>query len=199
MNAFAWQPFYRDLGGARFIDRLREDLRAEYDYVLVDSRSGISDVHGICTVQLPDTLVACFTMNPTSLTGSVKVAQAVVAERKDRPIEILPVPMRLELGEKDLLEQGLAQARSLFQPIMPPWNKDEQQRYWQGVAFFNNPFYAFNEVLSAFGDQYREPGSLLASAERLTRYLTRGPAMTVPPISEDARQAVMARYAGSAG
>ncbi len=198
VNTFAWQTFYRDLGGAHFLDRLRDDLRTEYDYILIDSRTGISDVNGICTVQLPDALVACFTLNPTSLAGCAEVAQGVQTQRRERPIEILPVPMRLEIGERELLEQGLAQARRRFQPLMPPWPEEEQRRYWQEVAFFNNPYYAFNEVLSAFGDQHRDAGSLLASAERLTRYLTRGEVSAIPPITEEARQSVMMRYAGPA-
>jgi MinD-like ATPase involved in chromosome partitioning or flagellar assembly len=194
VNAFAWQTFYRELGGARFLDRLRDDLRAEYDYVLIDSRTGISDVNGVCTVQMPDMLIACFTMNPTSLTGCARVAESVMKERQDRPIEILPVPMRLEIAEKDLLERGLAEARHLFQPTMPRWPEEEQRRYWQEVAFFNNPYYSFNEVLSAFGDQHRDSGSLLASAERLTRYISGGQIASIPVISEDARRSVLARY-----
>ena len=114
-------------------------------------------MNGICTVQMPDTLVACFTLNPTSLSGCATVAQAVRAQRRDRPIEILPVPMRLEIGERDLLEQGLAHARRLFQPLMPGWPEEEQRRYWQEVAFFNNPYYAFNEVLRRSGTSIAIP------------------------------------------
>src|SRR5262245_15361476 len=49
VNTFPWQPFYEALGGAAF-DRLRLYLRHEYDDILIDSRTGISDTSGICTV-----------------------------------------------------------------------------------------------------------------------------------------------------
>jgi MinD-like ATPase involved in chromosome partitioning or flagellar assembly len=195
VNAFAWQTFHRDLGGAQFLDRLRAALQAEYDYVLIDSRTGISDVNGICTVQLPDTVVVCFTTNPQSLLGCASVAQTIRTQRPD--LRILPVPMRLENAEKALLDQGLAEARRLFAPLMPTVPAEAQRRYWQEVAFFYSPFYSFSEVLATFGDQHRQPNSLLASAERLTRHLTDGRVESMPPISEEARQSVLERY-GSA-
>src|SRR5262249_9612419 len=54
--AFDWQNFYVRLGGGAFIEAMRAQVRREYDYVLVDSRTGVSDTGGICTVQMPDAL-----------------------------------------------------------------------------------------------------------------------------------------------
>ena len=64
-----WDNFYDRLGGGQFIDALREDMKAHYDYTLIDSRTGLSDIADICTVHLPDILVDCFTLNDQSIDG----------------------------------------------------------------------------------------------------------------------------------
>src|SRR5262252_3769061 len=69
VNAFNWQNFYDRLGGGVFLEAVKARMRSEYDYVLVDSRTGVSDTAGICTVQMPDTLVVCFTANNQSIEG----------------------------------------------------------------------------------------------------------------------------------
>jgi hypothetical protein len=43
-------------------------VREDYDFVLIDSRAGVSDTSGICIIQLPDALVLCFTLNNRVLT-----------------------------------------------------------------------------------------------------------------------------------
>jgi hypothetical protein len=69
LTAIDWDNFYDRLGGGQFIDALREDMKAHYDYTLIDSRTGLSDVADICTVHLPDILVDCFTLNYQSVEG----------------------------------------------------------------------------------------------------------------------------------
>jgi cellulose biosynthesis protein BcsQ len=194
MNTFPWQTFYENLGGASFLDRLRVQLRQDYDYVLIDSRTGVTDISGICTVKMPDRLVIGFTLNSQSLVGSVEVARSIVEQRKNEPIRIIPVPMKVERAEKDLLDRAFAQAEKYFDPLLTDRSADERRRYWQEIAFFYNPFYSFGEVLAVFGDLHHQSDSLLASAERLTRYITDGEVTAADPVSEEERRAVLAQY-----
>jgi MinD-like ATPase involved in chromosome partitioning or flagellar assembly len=194
VNTFPWQAFYANLGGAAFLERLRLELRREYDDVLIDSRTGVSDVSGICTVKMPDRLVIGFTLNAQSVEGSVQVARSISTQRTSEPIRILPVPMRVERAEKDFLDRGLAQAQTAFDPLMPTMGVEERRRYWREIAVFYTPFYAFNEMPAVFGDLHRQSDSLLASAERLTGYITDGEVSSVPPVSEEIRRSVLAQY-----
>lgn len=194
VNSFPWQLFYENLGGAAFLEFLRRHLREEYDDVLIDSRTGVSDVSGICTVKMPDRVVIGFTLNAQSVEGSIQVAYSIREQRKDDMIRILPVPMRVERAEKDLLDQALAQAQERFAPMLVHLSADQRRRYWQDIAVFYNPFYSFGEVLAIFGDRYRQPDSLLASAERLTGYITDGEVSSVEPVSEETRRSILARY-----
>ena len=68
LESFDWEDFFKN-GGGQFIEQLRQRWREEFDIVLIDSRTGLSDTGGICTIQLPDIVVAMFTANYQSLYG----------------------------------------------------------------------------------------------------------------------------------
>ena len=69
-----WDNFYDRLGGGRFFRAMRDDMKQNYDYVLIDSRTGLSDVADICTIELPDVLTICFTLSDQSIEGAASVA-----------------------------------------------------------------------------------------------------------------------------
>lgn len=77
-----WQRLYREEEG--FL--LFEDLKAQWqklfspDYVLIDSRTGHTDVQGICTRQLPDAVVLFFFPNKQNLDGLQQVVATVQKE-----------------------------------------------------------------------------------------------------------------------
>ena len=54
---------------------LRKQWCEDFDIVLIDSRTGLSDTGGICTIRLPDIVVAMFTANHQSLYGVRDVIQ----------------------------------------------------------------------------------------------------------------------------
>src|SRR5262249_55414308 len=124
VSSFNWQNLYDRLGGGGFFEALKRRAREEYDYVLIDSRTRVSDTAGICSVQMPDTLVVCFTYNNQSIKGASGIAawakqrqQQLVDEYRTaaagsssaqtsvqdslRPYRIFPVPMRVAQGETE--------------------------------------------------------------------------------------------------
>lgn len=99
LEAFQWRPFFAR-GGGEFMERLREVWRADYDVVLIDSRTGMSDSGGICTIQMPDVLVGMFTANTQSLYGLRDVIASAQDGRQrlahDRmPLTVLPIASRI--------------------------------------------------------------------------------------------------------
>src|SRR5688572_6797695 len=60
VSGFDWHAFYEFFAGRELLQRIRKELQSQYDYVLVDSRTGLNDTAGICTVLLPDAVVVCF-------------------------------------------------------------------------------------------------------------------------------------------
>jgi len=53
VRSFDWQDFYFNWEGELFFEWLRGQLVPErYDLVLVDSRTGVTEMGGICAYQL---------------------------------------------------------------------------------------------------------------------------------------------------
>ena len=79
---------------------LGDRFAAEYSLTFVDSRTGLTDTSGICSMLLPDAIVVVFTPNHQSLTGIehlMKRASRYRAESADlRPLRIYPLASRVD-------------------------------------------------------------------------------------------------------
>ena len=200
VNGFNWDRFYTAFGGGIFLEAVKEHLRKEYDYILIDSRTGVSDTAGICTVQMPDHLVACFTLNRQSIAGCAAVARSAISQR-GRPdgsasLCVWPVPTRIEDAEKQKRDRMLAHAIRMFENSLSHLRQDLRERYWGEIGIRYQPFYAYEEVLAVFGDRPHMTGSMLASIEAITRYLTNGAVSELAPMAERFRQNGLERFQG---
>ncbi|MFF5830101.1 FxSxx-COOH system tetratricopeptide repeat protein [Streptomyces bacillaris] len=187
VSTFDWDNFYDRLGGGHFFDALREDMKTHYDYVLIDSRTGLSDIADICTVHLPDVLVDCFTLSDQSIDGAASVARQISERYTGRPIRIFPVPMRIDEGEKEKADAGRALARLKFDRLPRDLSGDELTAYWGAVEIPYRPYYAYEETLATFGDEAGLTNSLLSAFERLTAVITDREITAMPPVGEEVR------------
>ncbi|MEU3268658.1 FxSxx-COOH system tetratricopeptide repeat protein [Streptomyces bacillaris] len=187
VSTFDWDNFYDRLGGGHFFDALREDMKTHYDYVLIDSRTGLSDIADICTVHLPDVLVDCFTLSDQSIDGAASVARQISERYTGRPIRIFPVPMRIDEGEKEKADAGRALARLKFDRLPRDLSGDELTAYWGAVEIPYRPYYAYEETLATFGDEAGLTNSLLSAFERLTAVITDREITSMPPVGEEVR------------
>jgi cellulose biosynthesis protein BcsQ len=193
VSTFDWPAFYERLNGGIFLQALRDNMRQHYDYVLIDSRTGLSDTAGICTVHLPDVVVDCFTLSEQSIDGAVSVADSIANQRRAEPIRIRPVPMRVEDAEQLKLEAGRDYARLRFGPYLG-LDAEAADQYWGDVEIPYKPFFAYEEILAVFGERSRQEHSLLASFERLTNALTDGDVSAFPPLEERERRRMLGEY-----
>jgi MinD-like ATPase involved in chromosome partitioning or flagellar assembly len=194
LTSIDWDNFYDRLGGGQFIDALREDMKAHYDYTLIDSRTGLSDIADICTVHLPDILVDCFTLNYQSIEGAADVAKRVDERYHYRNIRVLPVAMRVDEAEKDKADAGLELARTKFEPFPKAMGEYEKNDYWASVVIPYKPYYNFEETLAAFGDAPRSPLTLLGAYERLSAAITEGKVRALGEMSEETRLTYRASF-----
>jgi cellulose biosynthesis protein BcsQ len=185
VTGFDWRAFYEKLGGQRLLEETKQSLLQEYDYVLIDSRTGLSDTSGICTVQMPDKVVLCFTYNHQSVEGTARVAEAIAGQRNTAP-RLYPLPMRSDPAEKAKLERAREAARGRLTPFV--------QEKWGMVEIPYVPFYAYEETLAVFGDDAFSKTSLLAAMERLTAWLTEEQVNRLPPIPTELREMVLAKF-----
>lgn len=175
---FDWQKFYEDLGGNLLIQAMGTQLRESYDWVLLDSRTGLSDTMGICTVVLPDLLVNCFAPNRQSIRGAAAVAASVHRARPDLPI--YPVACRIERAEHDRLTEVRALWRGLHAASVERLEL-EGEGYWDRAEIPYVPVYAFQEVLSALVDTPGVRDTALAAYEQLTSVLSAGKVRRLAP------------------
>ncbi|WP_427165678.1 FxSxx-COOH system tetratricopeptide repeat protein [Streptomyces sp. C1-1] len=187
-SQFNWNLFYEKQYGGQFLDALCAQLRRGYDYVLVDSRTGLSDISDICTIHFPDVLVNCFTHNDQSIEGAAAVARRVLDTYGERRIRILPVPMRVEDSEADRLEAARAKVRLTFDQLLVRTPHVDPRRYWGNVEVPYKPTYAYEEMLATFRDEPGTPASLLAACERLTSVITEGEVTSLAPMTDEERQ-----------
>ncbi|HZR55013.1 MAG TPA: FxSxx-COOH system tetratricopeptide repeat protein [Streptosporangiaceae bacterium] len=194
VTAIDWDNFYERLGGGQFFDALRADMKANYDYTLIDSRTGLSDIADICTVHFPDILIDCFTLSDQSIEGAAAVARSVDDRYHTRNIRILPVPMRIDDAEKEKLDAGRTLARTRFHRFPRDMSDSEANLYWGSVEIPYKPFYAFEEMLATFGDAPGHSASMLAAFERLTSAMTMGQVTGLGAMDEDLRLEYQAAF-----
>jgi cellulose biosynthesis protein BcsQ len=106
VNTFDWEGLYNR--APELIPFLAKRLSERFDYVLIDSRTGLTDISGICTMLLPEKLVTVFTPNRQSLTGVLELMERATNYRKQsldlRPLVVYPLPSRIELAEPERRE-----------------------------------------------------------------------------------------------
>jgi hypothetical protein len=162
--------------------------------VLIDSRTGVSDTSGICTVQMPDTLVVCFTLNYQSIKGALAIAQSV---REQSPrTRILPLPTRIDGSEEKSLNRMKSYAASVFSCFLE--SKIDARTYWYSMEIPYFARYAYAEKLSLFEDQSSISTSTLPAMERLSEYLTDGDVRAAQPLPDGERIAALAEFEGAA-
>lgn len=167
LEHFDWGALFARHGGGAFFERLRSQWLEDHDLVLVDSRTGLSDTGGICTIQLPDVVVAMFTANFQSLYGVRDVMRLAQSARQalayDRmPLTVLPLPTRWgmqEFQETQLwLDRVVAGMAEFFEDWLPrPLTaRDVIER----LRVPQQDFFGFGERLAVVEQGVAQPGTL---------------------------------------
>jgi hypothetical protein len=190
VNNFDWDDFYRDWNGAQCIEFLRQSVKNLADVTIVDSRTGITDVGGICTLQMPDIVVLTFAFNEQNLSGTFRIAQDLsggnlALKALDRRPEILLLPARKELSEIGTLRQWERRAAEALEPFV----KSDRIRsrfttaleYIRATAVQYVPYFAYGEELAV----ETEKGVEMTRPLRLLVQMILGE--VTPPLSEDRR------------
>jgi cellulose biosynthesis protein BcsQ len=96
VQALDWDVLYQEHHFGMHLENLRADWVANFDFVLIDSRTGVTDFSGVTTVQLPDILTFLFTANHQSLDGCRNIVRRAMEARRNLPLDraaLLPLPI----------------------------------------------------------------------------------------------------------
>ncbi|HZF50402.1 MAG TPA: AAA family ATPase [Polyangiaceae bacterium] len=118
----SWHDLFYAEGarGIPFFLELKERIAREFepDFLLIDARSGITELGGVATTLLPDQVVCLLANNPESLDGARAVLRGI--RRTPRlpgqdPVEILPLVARIPKGlDEDVEERLLERVRAFL-------------------------------------------------------------------------------------
>jgi tetratricopeptide (TPR) repeat protein len=133
-----WKIFYKQKRGYLFIENLKAQVKDVFkpDYMLIDSRTGLTDVSGICTLQLPHLVVLLFSLNEQNVEGTSQVFRSIRDNKLNRSIATLLVASPV--------------------PDMPEWVAVRSERFEHArkiigktvdVVIPYNPFMAFRESI----------------------------------------------------
>ncbi len=107
IQKFDWEGFH-DKDPAFFRD-LRHSLQKTYSFVLIDSRTGLTDTSGICVQQMPEKVVLVFVPNRQSIDGIIDVARRIrrfrIGSSDLRPLVSFPLASRID-GDNERLRRA---------------------------------------------------------------------------------------------
>src|SRR5205814_10351862 len=114
---------------------LRSQLESLADVVLIDSRTGITEMSGVCTRQLADVVISFCTPNLQSIAGVTMMVESFLREdvlefRKGRSLDMVVVPARLDNSEQDAKNQFREQFSDTFDRYSPLAFKQVRQTFW---------------------------------------------------------------------
>jgi WD40 repeat protein/tetratricopeptide (TPR) repeat protein/cellulose biosynthesis protein BcsQ len=174
--SFDWHDFYINWEGELYFEWLRRQFEKMADIVLIDSRTGVTEMGGVCTYQFADIVVMFCAPNRQNLDGTYQVAtrfkqQDVVELREGRPLEILIVPCRVEdRAETERLNEFRKEFIDKFSQFVPDELEGGQDTLWN-LRIPQVPYYAFNELVAV-----REKGKA-RSEDLITAFRSLGDAM----------------------
>ena len=163
-----WDSLFQDHDFGRRLEAVRSNWQETYDYVLIDSRTGITDIGGICTIYLPDILVALFTANYQSVEGVAEVVSRARRARSNLPVDrgslvCIPVPARDE--SRTEYEQSVKWRRIYRELLMQFYTDFLPRNVGSGDALEllripNVPFWSFGERLPVLTESAGDPSTI---------------------------------------
>ena len=159
LGAIDWNKLYLEYDGYVMFEDLREQWRLlGYDYVLLDSRTGVTDVGGICTRHLPDAVVLMFRPDDQSLQGTAGVADAIRNERpapgRDRARLHFVMAAIPDVDDEDGILEGL---RNRFRRRLNiPSDELLEIRNYQSMDLLRQPIYTDKRPRTKLAISYQE-------------------------------------------
>jgi formylglycine-generating enzyme required for sulfatase activity/cellulose biosynthesis protein BcsQ len=186
VNSFDWEEFYRRVPWL-FLALARR-LESEYAYTLIDSRTGLTDTSGICTMLMPERLIVAFTPGRQSLTGLAGLIKRAIRYRRlsndPRPLAVFPLPSRIENSEADLRKLwrtapvGNGTLDIGYQPLFEQIFREAYdvescplETYFDAVTLQHEPRSAYGERIAVEDELSTDVLSLGASYRRFVDHL----------------------------
>jgi MinD-like ATPase involved in chromosome partitioning or flagellar assembly len=162
-----------------YIETLRNEWISEFDFILIDSRTGVTDIGGICTVHLADVLVLLFTANDSSSDGALQIVERARKAQERLPLDrrrlmAVPVPARDESRTEyeratQWKNRFAEQFGELYRDWLPSGKTPHDAIDLLRIPYV--PYWSFGEQLPAVEEGTSDPASLGHAYQILARIL----------------------------
>ena len=184
VNRFQWVALYNR--SPLLISAFARYLSQRYRYILIDSRTGITDIAGICTTLMPEKLVTVFTPNRQSLEGLDELVRQATKYRRQsddlRPLAVFPLASRIEQREPELgkwwrfgaADQDIPGYQPLFQDLFKEvydLSDCDLGDYFKEVQVQHVAYYSYGENIAVLSETQPDRLSLPASYDTFVKEL----------------------------
>src|SRR5581483_10329516 len=153
VQSFDWADFYASYHGEAYFEWLRAQLVDEdlADVVLIDSRTGVTEMGGVCTRQMADTVVSFCGPNVQNLSGVETMGRSFtrteIVRKRNRDLNVVVVPTRIDVSELDARNHFEREFRSRLDSFTPPVFQTVRSTFWD-LTIQYIPKYAYTEKLA---------------------------------------------------
>ena len=168
LHKFSWTKFFSDCSGGEILNRWSDEWKATdsdgYDFIFIDSRTGLTDTAGICTVLMPDILALVFQANNQSIENAARFASNIQSSRAKLdlyrpPVKILPLLSKFHRSEEFQEAQNWLRRVTDEMAFIYDWRKDYPVRQLVEATYIPYfPYYSFGEPLPVLTDSLTDPG-----------------------------------------
>jgi MinD-like ATPase involved in chromosome partitioning or flagellar assembly len=157
LNSLDWPTLYRERDGYLLFEDLKAQWEATYapDYVLIDSRTGHTDISGICTRQLPDTVVVLFFPNDQNLHGLETIVSQIRSD--ETRLASPPVLHFVASNVPDLDDEDhiLSDRYKLFRQALKYDRLIATIRHYDSLALLNQAVFTIDRPNSKLAREYK--------------------------------------------
>jgi len=186
VRALDYDKFYEENDGGDFLEGIRDYWKSEYDFVIIDSRTGLTDSSGVCSIHMPDILVMLFTATEQGFLGTLDVAKKASRAQSeliyDRlNLKLLPVPTRFDSTEfklqQDWLHRFTDGLKEVYATWVPDYPKDadiniSHRELLDLTKLPYIPYFSYGEKLPVFEHGTKDPQGLGHAYETVAALLS---------------------------
>jgi hypothetical protein len=182
VREFDFESFYEKRDGGEFLENLREYWLKNYNFILIDSRTGLTDSSGICSIHMPDILLLMFTPNEQSFDGIKKASKEAIEGQRDQvffdrsTLRTVPIPCRIEHSETILLDSWMDKISNESDDMLEwlPKGNNSKSKYtitpkqlFSQIQIPYKTLYAYGETLAVLNRDTKAPSELGYTYETL--------------------------------
>jgi len=168
---FDWVEFYEEWEGGAYLEWLREEFKSIADVILIDSRTGVTEMGGVTTQHLADNLVLICGANIENIDNTVRMAKSFTSDairtvRQGRELEIIVVPSRIDDSDSEGFGEFLQRLSATFSDV--PMRALDDGYSMEAMLIPYLPAFSYRETL-VFDDPEieKKAGRLLEAYRRI--------------------------------